>query len=54
MMNPSYVLPTMDPLDNNKETIVACWIWILRSEPLWEKGFPGLIEVVSDSKLSFY
>jgi hypothetical protein len=54
MMNPSDVLPTMVPFDNDKETIVACWIGVLWSDPLWEKDFPRLVEVVSDNELFFY
>jgi hypothetical protein len=38
-VNPSDILVTMVSFDNNKEPIVACWIWILWCHPGWEKGF---------------
>lgn len=54
MVNPSNILPTMFPFDDNKQTIVTRWIRELRCHPFWEKSFLRLVEMALDTKLSIY
>ncbi len=54
MVNPSDVLAAMISFDNDKQPIVARWIWVLWSHLIWEKGFKSFVDLALDTKSPVY
>jgi hypothetical protein len=54
MVNASDVLAAMISFDNDKQPIVAHWIWVLWSHPIREKDMKRIIDLALDTKSPIY